>query len=152
MTKKHKTAKRASKASSHYWLKAADLREKDVCQAALNKFVRAFGEAGGPINLANATKAARMGLEMTWVFNEYRENYDAEDYYYDTALPAARRKYPNALANAKGVAFMATLAKYPLTGLMTTAASKAQGKAIEQIKALIKKHGVTPAQLGYDVY
>lgn len=147
--KKRKSAKQTKQPV--YWLSAANLRKKDTCGNYLERFVRAFGEEGGPINQANLEKAVRLGFPMDWLIGTYCDShagYAASDYWGDTALPAARKKH-TLPRRAEAHAVLDTFAKYPPTELLPAAVAKKQVKAITQIKGLIKKHGIKAEQLGY---
>lgn len=150
--KAKKRTKFPKKKVAKYWLTASDLREKDTCGDYLDRFIRAFGEGGGPINLENLIRAHRLGFPLAWLADNFCDdpsNWDASDYFINEALDEARQKYPIE-REAAAHAMLDTFKKYPPTGLLTPAAAKKQNDAIKAAKAIIEKHGLNVKQLGLD--
>ncbi len=145
--KRKTTAKR--KQTGQYWLTSDYIRDHDACAGYVEKFERAFGK-GAPITLKNATKAARLGFPMTWLFDEAHNGYAASDHYEYTALPSARKKYTTVDAVAQGHAFMETLKAYPINDLLSRAEVKKRDAAIKKVKDLIEQYGFTANQLDLD--
>lgn len=142
MAKKAKRKAPAKKQEAKkYWLTTAYLREQRACSGEVARFEKAFG-SGAEVNLENATKAARLGMDMTWVWSN-DPNYAPEDFYYDE-LRKQRNAYTGGVAAVpQARAFMATFKKYPVHGLLGKAAATKRANALKKVKELIKKGGFT---------